>query len=683
MGRTPIILSHGRLTPPLHSRLRTLRFSLDGKYILLQDEATVYVLTRSPLAVKLAFPASLALPVRFTADSKGIVVALRDMRARRWDIESGEAGEPKRFGEGTDCFMATLSPHGNFYACLEMDSTLRVFRVDTGEVVFSGRVGEERDPHAPAILPFHTGLARSEPFGYYIGGLSLPPLDNVALSSNLQFSPDEHYLLALAWWETAAVVDLQLRRKIGVAGSLKHAIDHGSLEFVADDRMAYVSMDKADDSALLSFPKGDVVAKLGIIGAAQGTSDPNYLIHFSPDGQTAEVLDLRTGKPASKILKEGGDVFGGESVSYSPETGLAVTPVDAEIMKVLALVPPTPLTVLRTALASPDLKTLALGIAGHGGVFRISDGKQIAHFPGLRGAWFDGEQQCYVRAPRSQPRASDMQRVDVRNGATEKLWAVDDPLFSSDHLMSGSVVLSELLGVAFLVDPKRTGIPYNLQAEDLNTGKVLWSRNFGGGRGTPSDTVPPLTFDDPQGERIMLGWEADTDGAKKAAKRNAAIAQVLKQSKANPHDTVFEVLDARTGSDVGVAFVPGGSGPQGYTSAFSAGDWLILVKDEVRITAVSLSTGEERLKLTARGPALYGETGLLAVAEEGGHLLLYDLKSAERRDAFDFPNEVVYSRFSADGKRLLVLTQDQSVYVLDLAASLSSPPTKASGATSP
>jgi Tol biopolymer transport system component len=128
------------------------------------------------------------------------------------------------------------------------------------------------------------------------------------------------------------------------------------------------------------------------------------------------------------------------------------------------------------------------------------------------------------------------------------------------------------------------------------------------------------------------------------------------------------VLDARTGNTVGAAFVPQGAGPESYTSAFSEGDWLILVKDGVRITAVSLSTGTEQLRLTALVPSISAESGLLSAAQDGGRLLIYDLKTGARRDNYTFPVEILYSRFSADGKRLLVLTEDQMVYVLDVTA---------------
>jgi len=59
---------------------------------------------------------------------------------------------------------------------------------------------------------------------------------------------------------------------------------------------------------------------------------------------------------------------------------------------------------------------------------------------------------------------------------------------------------------------------------------------------------------------------------------------------------------------------------------------------------------------------------LLAVYQDGGRVNLYDLVAGARKQSFRLPENVVYLRFSADGKRLLALTEYQTVYVLDLTA---------------
>jgi hypothetical protein len=343
------------------------------------------VLTRLPLAIKLSFPARLALPVRFSADSTTIVVGLRDMRAQRTSIEKAEVEEPRKFGAGTDCFAAALSPQGDLYACLNMESALQVFRVDSGEQIFNGQLGDTRDSAGRIVLPFHIGLPFSEPFGYFLGGLIPPPVERVAAASNLQFSPGGRYLIAVSTWGTVTAVDLQERRKINMGGSLRRAAERRALEFVAEDRVADVAPDKADESALLSFPEGRELVKLNVAGSARAVSDPRYLIHLAPEGQDAEVLDLQTLNAVSKISKDGGDVFGGETVSYAADSGLAISRLGEARAEILARVPAGPLPILRTALASPNLETLVVGVAGQGAVYRVSNGAQIANFPACAG----------------------------------------------------------------------------------------------------------------------------------------------------------------------------------------------------------------------------------------------------------------------------------------------------------
>jgi hypothetical protein len=678
---TPGPVSIAHLTPPLHSRLRALRFSPNGRYILLQDESAIYVLARSPLAIMLSLSARLALPVRFSADSTSIVVALQNMRAQRTNIESEEPAAARIFGAGNDCYAAALSPNGELYACLTMESRLQVFRVDSGDLLFDGPLGDTQNSAGRTVLPFHTGLPFSEPFGYFVGGLVPPSIDRAAASLNLRFSPDGRYLITVSTWGTITAVDLQTRKKINIGGSLRRAVERGALEFVADDRAVYVAPDKADDSALLSFPEGRTLAKLSVTGSARATSDPRYLIHISPDGQDAEVLDLQTLNAVSKISKDGGDVFGGEIISYAADAGLSINRLGTAYPKILARVPAGPLPVLRTAMASPDLESLALGVTGQGGVYRVSNGTQIASFPGLRGAQFDGEQDCYLRVPQSQSLASNLERLNTSTGASESLWPIEETRIRDEHLFSGPVILSEVMDQMY-ADLESLRFGYNLRALDLRAGKTLWSRDFGGGlgrtRGGTGGIVAPVTFTDPQGDRVVLGWEANSDAARVAAKHSTVAQQNMKQAKVTARDTVFEVLNGGTGNTEGAVFVPGGSGPRGYTSAYSTGDWLVAVKDYVRVTVVSLTDGDERLRVTAMIPALNAKAGLLAVAQEGGRLLVYDLQSATRRNEFALPNEVVYLRFSANGKRLLALTQDQTVNIFDVSVA-----TATSSAVSP
>jgi hypothetical protein len=79
----------------------------------------------------------------------------------------------------------------------------------------------------------------------------------------------------------------------------------------------------------------------------------------------------------------------------------------------------------------------------------------------------------------------------------------------------------------------------------------------------------------------------------------------------------------------------------------------------------SLSTGEIQARLFGHYVSASAATGLLAAAD-GNHLRLYSLKNGSKIDEYLFPDAPVYTRFSAAGNRLLVLTTQQVVYVLDV-----------------
>jgi hypothetical protein len=58
-------------------------------------------------------------------------------------------------------------------------------------------------------------------------------------------------------------------------------------------------------------------------------------------------------------------------------------------------------------------------------------------------------------------------------------------------------------------------------------------------------------------------------------------------------------------------------------------------------------------------------------------LNVYDLSTTEFRARLKFGAPVIYRAFSANGKRLFVLTSDQMAYILDLSAVPSVAPTLA------
>jgi hypothetical protein len=109
-----------------------------------------------------------------------------------------------------------------------------------------------------------------------------------------------------------------------------------------------------------------------------------------------------------------------------------------------------------------------------------------------------------------------------------------------------------------------------------------------------------------------------------------------------------------------------GNHASSFDAAFSEGDTLFLLKDGVRVSLFSLSDGALKAKLVGDKPAANGVSHLLALNEGAGKLALYDANTGAQLDQLFFPDQIAYSHFSDDGRRLLVLTQYQLAFVLDV-----------------
>jgi WD40 repeat protein len=658
----------------MRSRLRALRFSPDGNHVLLQDETAIYILTRQPLAVRFRLLSSDALAARFSADSQTLIVATRDMDVGRWSLNDGRQLDAKSVGSGNTCYAATLSEDGEFYACLDARTDLRIFSTTSGEKLFESETGVARDPGWLAVVPYHYGLAHSEPFGYFLTNSPPPPRGVAAATWDLQFSPDRHFLIGHSRLNEFAVFDLQKGEKFSLSGSLRHAAEHGSIAFVGPDRVVSITPEKKAESNLLTFPSGEAIGHLDIAGTVLPTSNPRYLISQAANAKDTKLVDMQTGKTVAVLPRSGGDVLGNEIVSYTDDGILSFTHIGEERPAVQVRGPLSPLPPLRVAAVSPGLVALAIGVAGHGAVFRTSSGERVAGFDQLQGAWFPDDKTCLFQIPGTRPQTSEVESLDLPSAVTSSAWSRDDLPIHSENIFSGGTVLSYVAReIVIRIDQR--GFPFELEALDSLRGKHLWLREFGGnpyrlGEGRDS----PVPFTDPQGDRVVLGWHGKSQPLSEAIEHSPIVRAQMKRARVSNLDSIFEVLDGRTGKTLGAGFVQTGTGPESFDSAFSEGDWLILARDGRRVIIVSLSSGKKSVLDDAYNPAISTQGDLLAYATHDARLVVYDLRASARHDEYTFPEAVVYSHFSSDGKRLLVLTQDQTVYVLDVTNTASAPP---------
>jgi hypothetical protein len=659
------VLSRQTLYPPLRSTVREVRFSPDGSFLLVQDESGIFVLSRDPLRMEGFIGLRDALPARFSANSKTLVVASKGLEINRWGLPDLVKLDEKLLAVPDGCLSAQLSLDGEIAACADPDSILHLFRTSDGEKIFTTRFGAENSFPMLYLSPRGFGSPFAEPVGLYFTN-SMRPWEGRANFGQLVFAPDGRYLLAEDFRSEQLAVDIAERKKIGVPDAAR--LRNGrALSFVAPDQLAVVDAEKSSDSKLISFPAGKAIDQLPITGLrVEATSDAGFLFVTQPAPAKSILLDLNARKTIEVQSTSIYDLHEGILANVSEAGELQLTHINQSepFARIQLFLDPLPM--LRAAAVSPGLESLALAIPGTGGVFRTSNGDRVAALERMEGAWWPDENSLYLRLYKEHERFS-VQMMELPAGAAKDVWKLERK--SDSHSMgpvpfsSGPIVLEEEhppyyvkqhLGKPVL---NYLGGRYQLRALEMKTGKILWLKSL--------ELVTPVPFVDPQGDRIVLGWPAESIPAHEAVKRAPEAAQRYKAAKLSERDSVFEVLDAVSGKTLGSALVQSGAGPLSFSCAFSVGDMLILGKDGTRIILYSLHTGEEKARFFGARPSANSKNNLLAAAN-ADRLTLHELTTGTKRDELTFPDVIAYTHFSADGRHLLVLTQHQTVFVLDV-----------------
>jgi hypothetical protein len=686
------VLSRARLSPPLRGMPHQIRFSPDGKYLLVQLESGLYVLNRRPLETQTWIYAPDILRARFSADSKTLILATRSLTITRWNLADNRKLDERILKAQDGCLGSELSIHGELAACLDPSLALELYRTDTGERVFAEPAFSDQEKMAAGIVstfeivPRNEGTtAYAEPLGYR-GVNTLKVLaDQELFGVRFLFSPDARFLIMLNRVHRSMVcVDVDARRKIRCPGVIKNRWN-ATICFMAPDQIAVLDPDDPEKSQIAEFPGGRLLTKLPLAArAATAATQSRYLIARGNDNpDEVRPFDVDSGRALK--AQEGAlmDIMGGTLAVYSRQGEVTLANVRDDKLEARTILPPPWLPTLRNANASPNLEDIVVGTRGDAGLFLTATGNQIAPFKQLTGAWFARDDELYIAQSSEGGSTTAIKKVNRKGETASDSWS---PVFKSDPLLKildtriAGPVLFVLEQPSMYISPDGHAVGHpqlrdQLRALDLKTGRELWVRKWvhhpatltGVGRFPVATWYdPPIPYPDPQGERVAVGWTAMESGGQALAKRYPALKRQMDAAKLsiNAADAVFEVLEAESGKSVGTALVHVG-GPASFDSVFSVGDFLICVRDETRVTVYSLSTGEIQARVFGRYVSASEATGLLAAAD-ANHLRLYDLKTGARKAEYLFSEPPVYTHFSEDGKRLLVLTVGQSIFVLDI-----------------
>lgn len=649
------VLSKRELDPPLRGEINHLRFSPDGRYLLAQDDSGINVLTREPLAPLFRIEAPEARPAQFTPDSKGVVFHNSGLRVEAWDVAGRKATAVRELFVRGGCLQTELAPDGRTLACLDTDSALTLYDVASGAQVF-----QKKDFFKPDSTDLFNFILIALLRAWDVNAADLPDIEWVRMS----FSPDARYFAAgqagsnLAPYNVVTAdspviaFDLGAGAALPARGELKKILS-GKFTFLGPDRVIGVNVREPRKSGIVGFPSGEVVEQFYLAGWPHPVARGNYVMLRPVENHPVGVLDLSTKQVVMANRRRAFDVYGDVFASEQVGGEVAVYGVGDKRLRAKVVVPRNPLGRLRAAAVSPDFKWLAVSERSRGAVWDLTKGERVFLVRGFRGAHFAEDGTLHADFPQLDAAARNIARLSAATREAAEGPKVEETWRA---VQRGPFV------VVTRPQKKNGDLSENvtLEVRDARTGATLWTRDF------PKEA--PRVWADPQENSLILSWPTKAGAARAEIKGDARLSQQLAAMKEKEGDYFLQTLDARTGRTTGALLVETGRGSFKVSGVASAGDLLVISDTENRVLVYSLSSGEQKGRFFGGRAAVSRAANLLAVENESGQLAVYDLATAEKRDEFNFASRVSLAHFSPDGRRLFVLTADQTAYVLDLAA---------------
>lgn len=694
------VISRRPLAPPLRSAVTSLTYSRDGRYLLLQDGAAVYLVSREPLRVLGQISAPNSYTARFSADSQSIVLVSLALTYERWSVQGGQLLDSKMLAIPDGCVDAQLSPDGALFACYRPDFSLGVLQLSTGAWIFSDKLYVP-DPHVGIVpIPLDLNVPFAGAFGFALAH-DMNLLANRGVSKlPLAFSPSGATLLA-GDLRGAIRVDTIAGKKINLPGSILKLLG-GSIA-IEDETRALVISPKSKEPAVRSLADGRVLSvpnfKADSVGLA---TDSRYVLLRDFGVSGVRVFDLNENRPVETPRNIAADAYEGEIAVFNQDGELSLFRKREQSSFGSVSLPDEGFCPLRAVAVAPGLERIAIAADGEAALFEIATGRLLANLPQFSSFDFTDLYSAFVLTaePRSRPAfdleyqidrvdaqglvhasAVDMEatrgtvpqtiwRLDFKAAKTLPAWTSGETLLHpggpalleySFESLAGRGLFLPAAGVSSIHGARLLsgiGPPFRLRALDPVNGRELWSHTYSG--------LPPVPFADPQGERLVLSWPANSVGARAAAGHDTAAKKALEKAKLTDRDSFLEVLDVRTGKFLGAVLVQSGTGPANFDSLFSVGQTIVFSRAAVRVQLYSLQDGQLKAKLLGIRPAASAQSNLLSLDLGAGRLAIYDLSAAVKLDEQVFPAPIVYTHFSADGQRLLVLTENQYAFVLDM-----------------
>jgi WD40 repeat protein len=657
-----------QLYPPLRSEITHLKFSPDGKYILAQDETSIFVMTRDPLTTVARIEADNAYPAKFSSDSNRIVFYNETLRTQRWNVDTKELEDVGEVHALRGCLQSALSADGKYLACVTFPEAnipfplqLKIFDTATNQEVFVKKafLGKEDQSNWLRLRYFLLlRIATHQPI------------------VTMEFSPDSEYLLA-GGGNNPLAVKLSTKQEVSLPGSVTRLLPL-SFAFLGNDRLVGVSGFavgdiKGDKSAIVRFPSGEVLASDLPIGplALSSPGHGDFVIARPLPRSPAGIMDLQkrefTIGTKTDAIDIYDDVYVAERVSgeialyrYPTPTPIATTRLDD-----------APISRVHTFTMSSDQKYLAVSERKRGAVWDLSSGMRVQYLRGFRAAEFDGNSMIFDFPPMEDYVPPHMRHASVRDerhelgedpGHSIVLMGADgSQLVERDKFLRKTRVT--LNGPYLLVmNADKFEEEWNknvdLEVRDARTGTRLWARRFD--RRTPSLNCMPGS------DKLILTWDLSESAVRDEIKGDKDAKQKLDAIHAAFEGSYFlEAIDLKTGKSLVKFPIDAGDSSFKLVKAYAFGD-KIFTEDSFHRVSVYSFDGSLVRRYFGILDAISPDGNYIVMGTGRGRLSLVKVGIKESQDNLTFESRVSHVEFTQDGKRIYVLTRDQMLYAFNL-----------------
>ncbi|HZM89301.1 MAG TPA: M48 family metalloprotease [Blastocatellia bacterium] len=670
----PGLMWKKELAPKLRSDVSHLVFSQDGGFLLAQDDSVVTVIKREPLRVLFQIPIESAGQAGFTPDGKQIVFTTNGLRFERWSVDDKRPVEVRELLLTRNCWEQRLSPDGHFLACVDTSGSAIIVDTKTGK-----KVWEQKGFYRLSYYEYESWLEhRGGPGRGSFFRIEFSPDSSAVIfsrSNRFRFRIRVNALTAAGTEDTILAFDLSALKPISVGGDLKRLCSR-SFIFLDPSSILGMPTQKIEDSGIFSFPNGKRLQKL-TFGAQEikRTANPDSVIIKPMADAKMGVFDLKKGIVTAGLNKEDATLWTNLIAFESANGKILIRELnyneaekrpDGKDVGAIEI-PVSLIKRLEAAEVSDSFSWLLLSSKTRGGLWNLATGERKFYVRGFKGGIVGDDGGAVGDFPKLNEAPRSLVLLNPSRDAFEAIRELPEEgaqQYGRFVLQRRSLVdqQKKKTGPDPFAEEASEGLGLSEQVrfelKDFVQDKVIWSREF------PKE-APQYSFDKFAG-RLILYWSLGSDTGK-AKLRDSPQLQAKAELLGNKEDDyLVEIVDAFAQKTSGMMLLETGNGSFDIGRGLSEGDWLVLRDSEGRVLVYSIKDGELRHRFFGDMAAINPTKNQIAVQNFPGEIVLYDLDTGNRKASFLINGSASFIRFNLEGTRLLVLSDAQSAYALDL-----------------